>query len=129
MSELLRAIVDELAQDPVALERLRDLVVGFPPTPEPKARASAYTPTTLAAELGRSPRAIRGAIARGELDAIKRGRGYVISADAVAAWANARPRAQNSAAPRPRPGTGPMRRALELEGQLARRERSISGVT
>src|SRR4051794_32740810 len=45
--------------------------------------AAVYTPATLAAELGRSPRAIRAAIARGELDAVKRGRGYVIGVDAV----------------------------------------------
>ena len=46
-----------------------------------------YTPATLAAELGRTPRAIRAAIARGELDAVKRGRGWVIPADAVERWA------------------------------------------
>ncbi len=53
------------------------------------APAVVYSPATLAAELGRSERSIRAAIARGELQAVKRGRGYVISADAVAAWSTA----------------------------------------
>ena len=51
--------------------------------------APAYTVPTLAAELGRTPRSILAAIARGELAAVKRGRGYVISGDAVTAWATA----------------------------------------
>ena len=63
---------------------------------------AAYTPATLAAELGRSPRAIRGAIARGELDAVKRGRGWVIGADAVERWAAAsRGAARGRTSPRP----------------------------
>jgi excisionase family DNA binding protein len=78
--------------------------------------AAAYTPKTLAAELGRTERSIRAAIARGELQAVKRGRGYVISADAVAEWARAPiPRSQapvQSRNPRRRPGLGPAARAL-----------------
>jgi Helix-turn-helix domain len=58
----------------------------------------ADTVATLAAELGRSPRAIRDAIARGELAAVKRGRGYVIGVNAVAAWTQA------PASARSRPG-------------------------
>jgi excisionase family DNA binding protein len=113
MSDLARALLDELAGDPAAVERLRELVAPVPPDPSPG--AVAYTPRTLAAELGRSERSIRAAIARGELQAVKRGRGWVIGADAVAAWAHAessaparRPRHRG----RPRTGPGPMARAL-----------------
>jgi excisionase family DNA binding protein len=51
------------------------------------ARSAAYTVTTLAQELGMSPRAIRGAIERRELAAVKRGGRWIIAAQAVAAWA------------------------------------------
>ena len=102
MSDLARALLDELAGDPVALERLRELVAAeLPPAAAP---APAYTVATLAAELGRSERSIRGAIARGELEAVKRGRGYVIGADAVAAWAT------TPASPTGRPRRPPPRR-------------------
>jgi excisionase family DNA binding protein len=76
-----------------------------------------FTPATLARELGRTPRAIRAAINRGELDAVKRGRGWVISSDAVERWAAASPPSRGARAPRaPRraPGHGPMRSALKL---------------
>lgn len=48
-----------------------------------------YSVRSLAAELGVSDRAIRGAIHRGELAAVKRGRRYVIPGAAVAAWSEA----------------------------------------
>jgi excisionase family DNA binding protein len=67
------------------------------------APAAVYSPATLAAELGRSERSIRGAIARGELDAVRRGRGWVISAEAVTEWAANGSRGS---------GPGPARRAL-----------------
>jgi excisionase family DNA binding protein len=47
----------------------------------------AYTVASLAAALGVSSRVVRGAIARGELAAVKRGGRWIISADAVRAWA------------------------------------------
>jgi hypothetical protein len=79
------------------------------------AERAVYTPATLAAEIGRSPRSIRAAIARGELPAVKRGRGWVIGADAVAAWAGGESSA-SAALGRPRrrarSGPGPMARAL-----------------
>jgi excisionase family DNA binding protein len=116
VSELARALLDELAADPVALERLRMLVAPAAPAP---AHQAAYTVASLAAELGRSERSIRSAIARGELSAVKRGRGWVISADAVAAWATAdvsrppqRPRGRRD--PRCGRGTGVMARALKV---------------
>jgi excisionase family DNA binding protein len=73
-----------------------------------------YTPATLAAELGRSDRSIRAAITRGELKAVKRGRGWVISAQAVAEWTRVR-RAERAASlgkPRVRSTRGPVHRAL-----------------
>ena len=117
MSDLARALLDELAGDPVALARLRELVRM---DADPMMSAPAYTPKTLAVELGRSERSIRAAIARGELAAIKRGRGYVISADAVADWAHGEARSTNGSVHAPRPqrrrsGAGAMRRALRRE--------------
>jgi excisionase family DNA binding protein len=109
---LAQAMLDALGRDPDALDRLRELVgergtKTFGPT------TPAYTVATLAAELGRSERSVRAAIARGELRAVKRGRGWVISADAVAAWAQSpnTERARNLKVRR-RPGPGVMARAL-----------------
>jgi excisionase family DNA binding protein len=50
---------------------------------------SAYTVASLAAELGVSAKAVRCAIARQELQAVKRGSRWIISADAVSEWATA----------------------------------------
>jgi hypothetical protein len=113
VSDLARALLEELAGDRAALERLRELVAT--PAEQVAPTAAAYTTKTLAAEIGRTPRSIREAIKRGELEAVKRGKGYVIGADAVAAWPHAgasagatlgRPRRRS------RTGPGPMTRAL-----------------
>ena len=103
MSELARALLDDLAGDPVALARLRELLQ--PEREEDRSSsAPAYTVRSLAAELGRSERSVRAAIERGELQAVKRGRGWVIGADAVAVWATparSRPRrSRRGSAPR-----------------------------
>jgi excisionase family DNA binding protein len=113
MTAIWRALLAELARDDLAelAERLRPFLAA------PEAPAGAYTPATLAAALGRSERAIRAAIGRGELRAVKRGRGYVIAAEAVAEWAQAA-RIGTVGAPtglphsHPRSGPGPARRAL-----------------
>lgn len=63
----------------------------------------AYTVATLAQELALSQRAIRGAIERGELAAIKRGGRWIISAQAVAAWAEPRQGRGTRAPSLPRP--------------------------
>ncbi len=78
MRGVLSALLAELRDDPAAAAELRALVGAGP---------SVYTPQTLAAELGVTPRAVRAAIERGDLQARRSGRGYVISAEAVAAWA------------------------------------------
>jgi excisionase family DNA binding protein len=114
VSYLARALLEELADDPVALERLRELV-GNPETGPSQQSAPAFTVRSLAAQLGRTERSVRAAIARGELAAVRRGRGYVISAEAVAAWTQAPPASSSARSPRPRHrrlGPGPATRAL-----------------
>jgi excisionase family DNA binding protein len=112
VSELVRVLLDELADDPVALARLRELVA--PSTAEPTYTPAAYTVATLAVELGRTECSIRAAIKRGQLHAVKRGRGYVISADAVGEWARASTDgSRHQVARRRRSNSGPMRRALK----------------
>lgn len=86
MSDLARQLVEEISRDPAALARLRELVAETRPEP---VSAKIYSVSTLAAELGRSERSVRAAIARGELQAVKRGRGWVISSEAVETWARA----------------------------------------
>ena len=109
--DVLAAAIEQAGPDQRA--RLRAALEIEPPEPEPAAKAI-YTPQTLAAELGRSPRAIRGAIARGELEAVKRGRGWVIAAGAVERWAATSRAAAGGRGSRRRrvPGRGPMGRAL-----------------
>jgi excisionase family DNA binding protein len=87
VSDLARALLEEIASDPAALERLRQLVSERPSGRDISLAAPAYTVATLAAVIGRKERSIRAAIRRGELAAVKRGRGYLIAPDAVAAWA------------------------------------------
>lgn len=94
-------LVAELRDDPAALLELRELL-GTTPT--------VYSCSTLAEELGCTPRAIRAAIERGELAAVRSGGRYVIAADAVRAWATpvGSPRRMS-----PRRGTRTMRDAVE----------------
>jgi excisionase family DNA binding protein len=94
----LRIDLDDDALDALAdriADRLADRIVPTTSTPP-----VAYTPTTLAAELGITARAVRAAIERGDLQARRSGRGYVIGAEAVAAWASSSARARRRAAPR-----------------------------
>jgi len=110
MSDVLYALLDELARDPEAVERLRALVA---PTTT-SSSAPAYTVAQLAHETGLSAKAIRGAIVRGELEAVKRGTRWIVSADAVAAWAKADRARDSRARPngRARRNAGVMARAL-----------------
>ena len=59
----------------------RGLIHAEPTTP-------VYTVASLAEALGVSAKVVRGAIARGELDAVKRGGRWIIPAEAVDAWAH-----------------------------------------
>jgi excisionase family DNA binding protein len=75
----------ELSDDD--LDRLADRIADrLNGRTERRDERTAYTCQTLAAELGISPRAVRAAIGRGDLQAVRRGRGWMIGADAVAAW-------------------------------------------
>lgn len=116
MSALLQAIYADLKADPVACEKWR-LLLGLEPDRHPVLSAPVYTVQTLADTLDRTPRSIRGAIERGELQAVKKGRGYIISAEAVSRWASPPPEAavRRSGGRRRKnttPAAGPMRRAL-----------------
>jgi len=91
--EVLDALVDELA---ARLEAR-----GAPAAP---AAPVVYTVATLAAELQVSPKVVRGAIARGELVAAQRSGRYLISDDAVRAWAT-----PDAPAPRRAPRAAPAR--------------------
>jgi excisionase family DNA binding protein len=89
---------------------------------------SAYTVASLAAELGVSAKAIRCAIARHELQAVKRGSRWIISADAVGEWASApeahdaTPRRRRAALPPAPKAAGPsLRSVLCGESRAARR--------
>ncbi|MGH2946052.1 MAG: helix-turn-helix domain-containing protein [Solirubrobacteraceae bacterium] len=85
---LAAALVELLAASPAAVSRLRELVEPDDP-PATTLSPPAYTVASLASTLNMSARAIRGAIARGELEAAKRGGRWIISTDAVRAWARA----------------------------------------
>jgi hypothetical protein len=83
---LARLLIEAAAADPVAIARLRELI-GPPPPVDP--RPIAYTVASLADELHVSARVVRGAIARGELAAVKRVGRYIIAAGAVDDWVTA----------------------------------------
>jgi excisionase family DNA binding protein len=72
-----------------------------------------YTVASLAAVLDVSPRVVRGAIARGELQAAKRGGRYLIKPSAVHEWASVEPRAGSEHRARPKLAHGPLRTALD----------------
>jgi excisionase family DNA binding protein len=61
------------------LERLED--------PQAADDPIAYTIASLAESLGVSEKVVRGAIRRGELPAVRRGRRYIIALDDARAWA------------------------------------------
>ena len=81
------ALVRALAADPEALSELREaLKIG----PARDGLPLAYTVVALAEATGVTPRVVRGAIARGELRAVRRGTGarspYLIAHDDADAW-------------------------------------------
>lgn len=113
LNALAAALIAALEADDAAVGRLRALIAAEshrPGGPEPPA----YTVDSLAASLDISPKAIRNAVARGELAAVKRAGRWIISPEAVAAWA-APPAAQMPRLPRHQAAVrrrGPMRAAL-----------------
>jgi hypothetical protein len=81
------ALVEAIAADPDALAKLKEMVE-TKTEPDPPL---AYAVQALALETGLSPKAVRGAIQRGELHATRRGgsRGpYLISGSEAHAWLN-----------------------------------------
>lgn len=112
LDPLARAVLEAFESDPQAIARLRELVDDADAQARDDTQTTpAYTVDSLAAAVGVTPRAVRNAITRGELDAVKRGARWLISADAVDAWThpaagerrtrNARPRAQRRPPRRP----------------------------
>ncbi len=99
MNALAAAVLDALREDPRALACLRELVG----VPAPSSETTWYTVRTLASELGVSEKVVRNAIARGELEAVKRGGRWYVDRDAVGRWLG-RDRAGG--------GRGPLRRAF-----------------
>lgn len=98
--QLARALVAAL--DDAALDVLARRLAPYLASPAAAERAEspiAYTVDTLARELGLSPRAIRGAIERGELAAVKRGSRWLIGADAVTVWIQPAPTSAAVVAP------------------------------
>jgi excisionase family DNA binding protein len=88
---------------------------------------SAYSVASLAAELGVSAKAVRCAITRRELRAVKRGSRWIISADAISEWAAASEAHDTAARRRPAPlppapkAAGPSPRSVLCgESQAAR---------
>lgn len=85
MTTLAQSIVAAIADDPVALAELRTAIGVTSPTTSDTAPL-AYTVASLADDLDVSTKTVRGAIHRGELEAVKRGSRWLISAEAVRAW-------------------------------------------
>jgi hypothetical protein len=88
---------------------------------------SAYTVASLAAEIGVSAKAVRCAITRQELHAVKRGSRWIISADAVSEWATAAQahhvtgRRRSAPLPAARRAAGPSLRSVLCGGSTAAR--------
>jgi excisionase family DNA binding protein len=82
---LAQSLVVAIAEDPAALGELRAILGDIGPAIPAQAPA-AYTVATLADDLGVSPKTVHGAIHRGELEAVKCGSRWLISAEAVRAW-------------------------------------------
>jgi excisionase family DNA binding protein len=77
VSDLARALLDELAGDAAALERLRELVAPSPPDPAPQL----LTVNDAATVLRCHPRTVRRRIAAGVLTAVREQDRVVIRAD------------------------------------------------
>ena len=108
-------LVEVLASSPVAVARLRELLV----TSEP---AVAYTVGSLARATGVTPKMVRNAIVRGELAAVKRGGRWLISAEAAHRWVSPERGARFVRRSR-------HRRARPLAEALGRVERGVSSAS
>lgn len=110
---LAAAVIRALASDPEALSRLRQLIdfdEGHRHDSQPL--PPAYTVASLAAAVGVSAKAIRNAITRGELAAVKRAGRWLIAADAVDAWTQS-PQPRRIRPGSRRKGDGPLGQAFQ----------------
>ncbi len=125
----LTALVDAL--DDRALDMLADrLAPRLTSDGRSHARPVAYTVATLASEIGLSHRAVRGAVERGELAAVKRGGRWLVSAEAVAAWVTPAPRVGPGVAPARAPRsvrTAPAGSLTNLAARIDRAEDAQEG--
>jgi excisionase family DNA binding protein len=124
-SALVAALIELLAASPAATAQLVELLESQRPAQQQLA-LPAYTVASLAAALGLSPRTVRGAITRGELAAVKRGGRWIISAEAVRAWAQHDAAARR--APARRPGVRrdrPLASAIALVAGASAAQRSL----
>jgi hypothetical protein len=108
-------LVEILASSPWAVARLHELLGTSEPT-------VAYTVGSLAAAVGLTPKAVRNAIVRGELAAVKRAGRWIISADAVHRWVTPERGARFVRRSR-------HRRARPLADALGRVEREVSSAS
>jgi len=118
---LAQALLAALLSDSDCLRRLAQAVSDVDASAA-HARPPAYTVEGLAETIAVSPRAVRNAITRGELQAVKRGGRWLIAQDAVDAWTHARRLPGPTRLPH---GHGkPARRRNPLHEALARLEQA-----
>lgn len=86
VAALASLILDSLSDRDLGVLARRLLPHLRQPADDGRLPRAAYTVASLAAELGISQKAIRCAVARHELVAVKRGARWLISADAVREW-------------------------------------------
>ena len=119
--QLVAALMARLVDDPAALEQLRELLAGAT-RGDTEVDRPAYTADSLAEAVGVTPKVVRNAIARGELAAVKRGGRWIVSADAVEAWARSGPTKRLSCSRVRTPDrAGPLATALGLADRDSRR--------
>jgi hypothetical protein len=98
--DVLRREFEAMRADFARLEQEnRELAERVAQLEERHAGRAVYTPQTLAADLEITPRAVRAAIERGDLQARRSGRGWVIGAEAVAEWTRPPTRTRRTARP------------------------------
>lgn len=84
---LAHVLLESLLADAECVRRLAQAIAAAGP-PQPGGEPLAYTVEGLAEVVRISPRAVRNAITRGELEAVKRGGRWLISHDHAEAWAH-----------------------------------------
>ena len=100
-----------MADDDELRRELGALLARIDASDPPSAEPPAYTAESLGAAIGVSAKSVRNAIARGELQAVKRGGRWIVRADAVDAWLQT-PRPAHPRRRGPRSQARPLRAAL-----------------